>query len=176
MKAMNYADFYKKMGSMFGSTTCFVTDSPNNRMNYSCGEVDDVLLDKLEGQEITEETLDENSEVAAVMLENFSAEMKPASNIQDDDYMTIIRNCFSINSKLYSAKIGDETTYILYYENGTTQIKGNYKLDSKVGKWEYFKADGTPDGEEIYGEEGSLLKPRDTGLKYYDKNGNEIKF
>ena len=118
MKAMNYADFYKKMGSMFGSTTCFVTDSPNNRMNYSCGEVDDVLLDKLEGQEITEETLDENSEVAAVMLENFSAEMKPASNIQDDDYMTIIRNCFSINSKLYSAKIGDETTYILYYENG----------------------------------------------------------
>ena len=118
MKAMNYADFYKKMGSMFGNTTCIVTDSPNNRMNYTSGEIDDNILDQLEGKDITEESLDENSEVAAVMLENFSAEMKPASNIQDDDYMTIIRNCFSINSKLYSAKIGDETTYILYYENG----------------------------------------------------------
>lgn len=116
MKAINYTEFYQKMGSMFGNTTCVVTDSPNNRMNYSSGEIDENLLDQFEGEEITEESLDENSEVAAVMLENFSAEMKPAGNVQDDDYMTIIRNCFSVNSKLYSAKIGDETTYILYYE------------------------------------------------------------
>jgi uncharacterized protein len=82
----------------------------------------------------------------------------------------------NINSKNYFKDGMQDSVYLLYYENGATQIKGNYKLDSKVGKWEYFKADGTPDGEEIYGEEGSLLKPRDTGLKYYDKNGNEIKF
>ena len=116
MKTIDYTEFYKIMGSMFGNTTCVVTDSPNNRMNYSSGEIDENLLDRFEGQEIIEETLDENSEVAAVMLENFSAEMKPASNVQDDDYMTVIRGCFSVNSKLYSAKIGDETTYILYYE------------------------------------------------------------
>ena len=118
MKTINFDEFYKTISTMFGNTTCIVIDSPNNSMNYTSGEIDDNILDQLEGQEITEETLDENSEVAAVMLENFSAEMKPASNVQDDDYMTIIRNCFSVNSKLYSAKIGDETTYILYYENG----------------------------------------------------------
>ena len=116
MKTINYAEFYKTISTMFGSTTCIVTDSPNNRMNYTSGEIDDNILDQLEGKDITEESLDENSEVAAIMLENFSAEIKPASNIQDDDYMTIIRNCFSVNSKLYSAKIGDETIYILYYE------------------------------------------------------------
>ena len=116
MKTIDYTEFYKIMGSMFGNTTCVVTDSPNNRMNYSSGEVDENLLDQLEGKEITEESLDENSEVAAVMIENFSAEMKPASNIQDDDYMTVIRGCFSVNSRLYSAEIGDATVYILYYE------------------------------------------------------------
>ncbi|MDX9797758.1 MAG: hypothetical protein RBT05_02760 [Bacteroidales bacterium] len=82
----------------------------------------------------------------------------------------------NINSKNYFKDGMQDSIYVLYYENGTTQIKGNYKLDTKVGKWEYFREDGSPDGEEIYGDEGSLLKPRDTGLKYYDKEGNEIKF
>lgn len=116
MKKIDYTAFWTKLSTMVGNTTCIVTDSPNNRMNYSSGEVDEKLLDQFFGKEITEESLDDNSEVAAVMLENFSAEMKPAHNVQDDNYMSIIRNCFSTNSILYSVKIGDETTFILYYE------------------------------------------------------------
>ena len=116
MKTIDYTEFYKIMGSMFGNTTCVVTDSPSNRKNYSSGEIDENLLDQFENKKVTEELLDENSEVAAAMLENFSAEMKPASNVQDDEYMTIIRNCFSVNSRLYSAKSDSETIYILYYE------------------------------------------------------------
>jgi hypothetical protein len=48
-------------------------------------------------------------------------------------------------------------------------------MDNKIGKWEFFKKDGTSDGEEIYGEDGSILKSRNTGIKLYDKEGNEIK-
>lgn len=82
----------------------------------------------------------------------------------------------NINSQNYFKDGMQDSIYILYYENGAVQIKGNYKLDVKVGKWEYFRQDGSSDGEEIYGDDGSLLKPRGTGLKYYDKEGNEIKF
>ncbi|MFA6199790.1 MAG: hypothetical protein WC679_05230 [Bacteroidales bacterium] len=80
-----------------------------------------------------------------------------------------------INSSNYFKNGIQDGTYILYYENGSQQIKGNYRQDNRVGKWEYFKQDGSPDGEEIYGEDGSIIKQRATGLKYFDKDGNEIK-
>lgn len=116
MKTIDYKSFYKNVVTMYGKTTCFIMDSDSNRMNYSSGEVCSNLLDSFEGKEITEETLDENSAVASVMLCNFAAEMQPENNVLDDNYMQIIRDCFSVNSRLYSAEIGDATVYILYYE------------------------------------------------------------
>ncbi|MDD2489216.1 MAG: hypothetical protein WC108_04685 [Bacteroidales bacterium] len=80
-----------------------------------------------------------------------------------------------INSTNYFKDGMQDSIYVLYYENGSTQIKGNFKMDNKIGKWEFFKKDGTSDGEEIYGEDGSILKSRNTGIKLYDKEGNEIK-
>lgn len=95
---------------MIGKTTCVVM---NNQ--YSSSEVDDTLLSDFLSEEITEESLDENSEIASIMLQNFSVEMAPANNVQDDEYMKIVRGCFSVDSKLFSVKKDDEIIYVLCY-------------------------------------------------------------
>jgi hypothetical protein len=33
-------------------------------------------------------------------------------------------------------------------------------MGKKIGKWEYYLSDGTPQGIEIYDIDGTLLKPR----------------
>lgn len=110
MKKINYKEFEKEMNRMIGSNTCIVM---NNQ--YSWVEVDDTLLSDFLSEEITEESLDENSEITSIMLQNFSVEMAPANNVQDDEYMKIVRDCFSVDSKLFSAKKDDEIIYVLCY-------------------------------------------------------------
>lgn len=66
--------------------------------------------------------------------------------------------------------------YHLYYENGNLRLKGKVDNGIRVGVWEYYKESGEEDGQEEYSEDGSLIKHRDTGLRYFDKDGNEIIF
>ena len=114
---MTSSEFFKRMYGMYGYDTRVVTDSINNRYNYSSGEVDDELLEPFEGSDdIVEETLDENSTVTAAMLINFSVETAPAENTQDDEYINVIRSMFSETSRLYSVEKDEVTTYILWYE------------------------------------------------------------
>ena len=114
---MDSKEFFAGISGMYGYSTCVVTDSMNNRYNYSSGVVDDELLEPFEGaDDIVEETLDENSTVTSVMLENFSAETAPAENTQDDEYINVIRSIFSTASRLYSVEKDGVTTYILWYE------------------------------------------------------------
>lgn len=80
----------------------------------------------------------------------------------------------NINSMNFFKDGMQDSIFVLYFENGSTQVKGLYKMDNKIGKWEFFKEDGSVDGEEVYSEDGSIIKARDTGMKYYDKNGKEI--
>ncbi|MDD2191968.1 MAG: hypothetical protein PHO12_05450 [Bacteroidales bacterium] len=80
----------------------------------------------------------------------------------------------NINSRNYFKDGMQDSIYVLYYENGSTQIKGSFKMDERVGKWEFFKEDGTLDGEEVYSDDGSIIKSRSTGMQMFDKDGNEI--
>lgn len=68
-----------------------------------------------------------------------------------------------------------DSVFFLNYEDGKTQVKGKYKNDNKVGIWEYFTQEGQKDGFEEYSEDGSIIKARESGVKFYDKEGNEIK-
>jgi len=137
---------------------------------------------------VNEVTFYTNGGLAKIRISNETQEKEykffPSFNLMED--RTLKNNILNgqtlsffdngkINSKNYFKNGVQDSIYILYYENGSTQIKGNYKIGNKVGKWEYFKQDGSTDGDETYKEDGSIIKTRDTGLKYYDKNGNEIK-
>jgi Uncharacterized protein conserved in bacteria len=81
----------------------------------------------------------------------------------------------NINSKNYYRDGMQEGEYVLYYDNGSVRIKGNYSKDKQVDSWQYFKSNGQPDGEEVYSNEGKLIKARNTGLHYYGKDGKELK-
>ncbi|MCK9163061.1 MAG: hypothetical protein WCR29_01425 [Bacteroidales bacterium] len=79
-----------------------------------------------------------------------------------------------VNSTNYFKDGMQDSIYVLYYNNGSTQVKGSYKMDNKIGKWEYFKEDGTDDGEELFSDDGSIIKSRNTGIMYFDKEGKQI--
>lgn len=80
----------------------------------------------------------------------------------------------SINSINYFKDGMQDSLYVLYYKNGLVQVKGMYNMDLEVGKWEYFKEDGTEDGQELYSDDGSIIQSRDTGVRYFGKDGKEI--
>lgn len=101
---------------MYGNTTCFVYDEPSNRYQYASGEInDDTLEPFFNADRIEVEELEDDSRVAAVMIENWSKEFSPANDVQDDNYVSTIRNIFGEDSKLYVATNGEDTTYLLVY-------------------------------------------------------------
>ena len=101
---------------MYGNTTCFVYDEPSNRYNYASGEVNEDTLEPFyEADRIEVEELEENSYVASIMIENWASEMKSPENIQDDNYVPMIRNMFGTESKIYVAVKGSIKVYILVY-------------------------------------------------------------
>lgn len=104
---------------------------------------------------------------------NLMEERELKGNILNGQTLSFYENG-NINSLNFFKDGMQDSVYILYYENGNVQIKGNYKMDNKVGKWEYFREDGNSDGEELYHEDGSIIKPRASGMKYFDKDGNQI--
>lgn len=65
-----------------------------------------------------------------------------------------------VNSIHYYKDGMQDSIYQVFTKDGSTIIKGQYKMGVKIGKWEYFLSDGTPQGIEIYDVDGTLLKPR----------------
>lgn len=65
-----------------------------------------------------------------------------------------------INSIHYYKDGMQDSIYQVFTKDGNTLIKGQYKMGVKIGKWEYFLSDGTPQGIEIYDIDGTLLKAR----------------
>lgn len=117
MKTISYAEFYKQMCKLFGFCVFIATKRGNTLtiQNIDSNELES-LLDRLDGKNINVETLDENSEISAAMIKDYIIEFRPVG--QDDNFMKSFRCLFAETSVLYSSKIGDETTYILYYDNG----------------------------------------------------------
>jgi hypothetical protein len=109
-------DFMKIMYYQYGNTTCFVYDEPNNRYNYASGEIsDDTLEPFFHADRIEVEELEEDSYVSSIMIENWASEMKSPENIQDDNFVPMIRNMFGTESKIYVAVNGSSKVYILVY-------------------------------------------------------------
>lgn len=117
MKTIEYNEFYKQACKLFGF---FVLTARKHRNTLTVESIDsgkfESLLDKLDGKTISVETLEENSEISAAMIKDYIIEIEPVG--QDDNFIKSFRCLFSETSMLYSANIGDETIYILYFDNG----------------------------------------------------------
>lgn len=106
----------KIMYYQYGNTTCFVYDEPGNRYQYASGEInDDTLEPFFNAESIEVENIEDNSNVSSIMIENWASEMKSPENIQDDNYVPMIRNMFGTESKIYVAVKGSIKVYILVY-------------------------------------------------------------
>jgi len=105
---MTYQEFTKNIE--FGNTTAFVYDSPNNRYNYSSGEICDEVFDNIDSDtEFTIVGIDELPEVKEVIVDNFLSEIAPAAGIEDEGYNMVKKQLN--NGK---AKVGywdEETNY-----------------------------------------------------------------
>ena len=115
MKAINYDEFYKQVCKLFGFCV-YSAIKRGNTLTVNCIDSNKLesLLDRLDGKIINMETLDENSEISAAMLKECIKESEPVG--QDDNFIKSLRCLFAETSILYSVEIGDETIYILYYE------------------------------------------------------------
>lgn len=96
---MTYQEFTKNIE--FGNTTAFVYDAPNNRYNYSSGEIYEKIFDNT-----TSETdfriagIDEYPEVKQVIIDNFLSDIAPAANVQDDGYDSVKKQLVNGKAKL----------------------------------------------------------------------------
>lgn len=181
-KTGNWNYFFED-GTKFAQ--CDYTDSKSGK-NWEVYKIDKTILVNTKDK-VQEVTYYPDGSLAAIKIKKkeFEKEYKffPSfklleertykGNLLNGQTLSFFENG-KINSNNFFKDGMQDSIYFLYYENGSTQIKGNFKMDNKIGKWEYFKQDGTPDGEEIYAEDGSIMKARNTGLKYYDKDGKEI--
>lgn len=117
---MQYNEFIRKIG--FGNLTAFVYDQENNRYNYASGEInDDIFENIVEGTEFRIENLDDYPQVKEVIVDNFLAEIAPASNVEDDGYNEVKRIIESGEAKVgiwseetnYGGDIYETTIYML---------------------------------------------------------------
>jgi hypothetical protein len=82
---MKYQEFIGNIE--LGNTTAFVYDAPNNRYNYSSGEINDDVFDNVDSDtEFTIVGIDELPEVKEVIIDNFLREIAPAANVEDEGY------------------------------------------------------------------------------------------
>jgi antitoxin component YwqK of YwqJK toxin-antitoxin module len=102
-----------------------------------------------------------NGEVFYKFFEDFSIcqKINTIGNIQQGESISWYENG-QINSIHYYKDGMQDSLYQVFTKEGGTLIKGQYKMGKKIGKWEYFLSDGTPQGVEIYDVDGILLKPR----------------
>jgi hypothetical protein len=116
-KIISQKVFQKAIAHMYGNTTCFVYDEPNNRYNCVISGVDDDTLDIFFSAESIEvKNLEDDSNVTAIMMSEFIAEYAPANNVQDDVFIPVIRKLFGEESKLYVATDGNNhKTFMLVY-------------------------------------------------------------
>jgi antitoxin component YwqK of YwqJK toxin-antitoxin module len=80
-------------------------------------------------------------------------------NIPQGESMSWYENG-QVNSIHYYKDGMQDSIYQVFTKDCGTLIKGQYKMGKKIGKWEYYLSDGTPQGIEIYDVDGTLLKPR----------------
>jgi antitoxin component YwqK of YwqJK toxin-antitoxin module len=176
-------EYYFQNGTLFSK--CDYTNSKSG-FNWEVYKMDKTKLVN-KNDKVEEVTFYVEGGLAAIRVKNQTQEKEyrffPSyrlmeerelkGNILNGQILSFYENG-NINSKNYFKDGMQDSIYILYYENGKVQIKGNYKMDNKIGKWEYFKEDGSFDGDELYTEDGSIIKPRNSGMKYFDKDGNQI--
>ena len=100
-------------------------------------------------------------EVFYKFFEDFSIcqKVNTIGNIPQGESMSWYENG-QINSIHYYKDGMQDSIYQVFTKEGGTLIKGQYKMGKKIGKWEYYLSDGTPQGIEIYDVDGTLLKPR----------------
>ncbi|MBO7276470.1 MAG: hypothetical protein J6U84_00755 [Bacteroidales bacterium] len=103
----------------------------------------------------------ENGETFYKFFEDFTIcqKINTRGNIQQGESISWYENG-QINSIHYYKDGMQDSIYQVYTKDGSALIKGQYKMGVKIGKWEYFLSDGTPQGIEIYDIDGTLLKPR----------------
>lgn len=100
-------------------------------------------------------------EVFYKFFEDFSIcqKVNTIGNIPQGESMSWYENG-QVNSIHYYKDGMQDSIYQVFTKDGGTLIKGQYKMGKKIGKWEYYLSDGTPQGIEIYDVDGTLLKPR----------------
>lgn len=116
-KTISQKEFQEAISSMYGNTTCFVYDEPNNRYNCAISGVDDdTVNDFFQAENIEVEDLEDDSNVSGIMISEFIAEYAPANNVQDDGLITTIRKLFGEDSMLYVATDeNNHKTFMLVY-------------------------------------------------------------
>ena len=67
----------------------------------------------------------------------------------------------TINSLHYYKNGIQDSSYVVYSENGQKIISGQYAMGKQVGKWEYFQSDGTPAGVDVFDVDGTKLISKD---------------
>ena len=85
---MTYQEFTEEL--TFGDYTAFVFDAPNNRYNYSSGEITDEIFDNVTSDtEFHVTGINSLPEVKEVIIDNFLSELAPAAGIEDEGYNNI---------------------------------------------------------------------------------------
>lgn len=117
---MNYKEFKENL--TWGDTTAFVYDAPNNRYNYSSGEIYEEVFDNTsDDTEFFIVGINELPNVKMVIEDNFLAELCPAQGIEDECYNDVKSRIENGDAKIgywdeethYGADTFTTTTYIL---------------------------------------------------------------
>jgi antitoxin component YwqK of YwqJK toxin-antitoxin module len=100
-------------------------------------------------------------EIFYKFFENFTINQRinTIGNILQGESMSWYENG-QVNSIHYYRDGIQDSLYQVFSAEGNTIIKGQYKMGVKIGKWEYYLSDGTPQGTEIYDIDGTILKRR----------------
>lgn len=103
----------------------------------------------------------DNGEIFYRFFEDFTIcqKVNTVGNIPQGESMSWYENG-QVNSIHYYKDGMQDSIYQVFTKDGGVLIKGQYNMGVKVGKWEYYLSDGTPQGIEIYDIDGTLLKPR----------------
>ena len=148
---------------------------------------DSILVDKKdtilaiafsnEGTPVSIRVKKENIEVYYRFFNSFKVMEKVClkGNVPDGESMSWFENG-NINSVHYYKSGFQDSLYVVYAETGQKIISGNYHLDKKVGKWEYFNSEGKPLGIDVYDVDGTKLVSReDSNLIIIHHTDNDSK-
>ena len=125
-------------------------DSPNNRFNYTGGEMTEELMDifyhaDLNDSLYVEHMSNANDEVIKVMKDDCLEEFKPCDDVVDDGYERLKEDFDNKNGIIVTAKTDDGVLYILFlgesddkHNKQTIVVNGqkiNYEIGHSVQEW-----------------------------------------